>query len=105
MSEIKDLQALVTRFQQDRNWDEYLLPSNVIQAMMVECAELMEIFQWVKSSDNQKILTEKKSEITDEVADVFAYLLTFCRVAEIDLAQALQQKMLKNAQKYPINKV
>ena len=103
MSDIQELQKIVAKFQQDRNWDQYLLPSNIIQAMMVECAELMEIFQWAKSDENNKILNEKKTEITDEVADVFAYLLTFCRVADIDLAEALKQKMKKNEKKYPTN--
>ncbi len=37
----------------------------------------------------------------DEAADVLIYLLQLANVLEVDLKEAAQQKILKNALKYP----
>ncbi|MEM9645569.1 MAG: hypothetical protein AAF989_11310, partial [Planctomycetota bacterium] len=40
--------------------------------------------------------------IADEMADCLSYLLALANVAEVDLSEALVQKMKKNALKYPV---
>lgn len=102
MADIKTLQAFVTQFQQDRSWTPKLLPANIAQAMIVECAELVEIFQWSQTSEQKKIVTTKKPEIESEVADIFAYLLTFCEATGIDLETAFLAKMKKNETRFPL---
>jgi NTP pyrophosphatase (non-canonical NTP hydrolase) len=47
---------------------------------------------------------DKVAEIAAEAADVFLYLLQLCDKLGIDLAQAARDKMLVNAQKYPVEK-
>ena len=42
--------------------------------------------------------------IRDEVADVAAYLLSFVSAMKIDLSSALENKMKRNAVKYPADK-
>jgi NTP pyrophosphatase (non-canonical NTP hydrolase) len=102
MSNIKKLQARLTTFQQARNWTPKLRPANIAQALIVECAELVEIFQWSTTSEQPNIVATKKPEIESEVADIFAYLLTFCEATDIDLEQALRAKIKTNETRFPV---
>ena len=75
-------------------------------ALVVECAELVEIFQWM--SEEQSALVGKdeifRSKLEEEVADVFVYLLRIATRAGIDIQAATLAKIAKNAAKYPVEK-
>ena len=42
--------------------------------------------------------------IEEELADIFCYVLAFAGAMGIDLCAALESKMVKNRQKYPVEK-
>ena len=73
-------------------------------ALSVEAAELMEEFQWLTGKESQKLSSAKLSNVKDELADIFNYLLRICSKLDIDLIAAAEQKIVKNAVKYPISK-
>lgn len=100
-----DLQRKLEVFNQQRNWEQYHHPKNLVMAMSVEVAELMEWFQWETTDTRflEKPLGDQQA-IADEVADVFLYLLQFCRVTNIDPVGAALSKLEKNALKYPVSK-
>ena len=66
----------------------------------------MEHFQWLRSDQLEGIKQDpgKMSRIGEEVADIAAYLLSFATTMDIDVSWALQEKMKRNAVKYPANK-
>lgn len=100
---ISDLKQIVAEFVAERDWRQFHSPKNLSMAMAIEVAELMEHFQWI-SMDESRNLSEnksKRSEIEEEVSDVLCYLLAFANEMNIDLASAMQAKMVKNRQKYP----
>ena len=39
----------------------------------------------------------------DEIADVMIYVISFCNRNNIDISDAIAQKMKKNEKKYPAN--
>jgi len=84
-----------------RHWQGYHTPKNLAMAMIVEAAELVEHFQWATPEESLALSPEKKSEVQDEVADTFIYLLELADVLGIDLIDAARLKMKKNAIKYP----
>ena len=100
---ISDLKQIVAEFVAERDWRQFHSPKNLSMAMAIEVAELMEHFQWI-SMDESRNLSEnksKRSEIEEEVSDVLCYLLAFANEMNIDLASAMQAKMVTNRQKYP----
>jgi NTP pyrophosphatase (non-canonical NTP hydrolase) len=102
-----DLQALqftLRDFAAKRDWQPFHTPKNLSTALMVEAAELAEIFQWMTSVDSQRAHTDEatKERIADEVADVLLYLLQLADHCAIDLPQAVANKLVKNAIKHPI---
>lgn len=94
------------KFSSDRDWDQFHSVKNLAMALSVECSELLEIFQWMSEEDSNQIKNspEKLQNVRDEIADVFVYLLRISEKLNIDLELAVTEKMIKNAEKYPIEK-
>jgi dCTP diphosphatase len=92
----------VNKFVQERKWQKYHTPKNLVHALTVEVSELLEIFLFKEYSIND-ILKDKnlKEKISDEIADVFIYVISLINSLKIDLTHIFQEKMKKNRQKYP----
>lgn len=98
------LKQKIDQFSADRDWEKFHTPKNLTMALTVEAAELMEIFQWQDGQEVVYKLTEKKRQsVEHEVADIFIYLLRFCSVTGIDLITATEEKLIHNAEKYPVD--
>ena len=100
------LKELVRRFGEERDWQPFHTPKNLVMGMAVETAELMEHFLWVDPAQSFALVqnTDRRQAIGEEMADVLAYLLGLSYVLGIDLSGALEAKMVKNALKYPAEK-
>lgn len=96
---LRDLQAMVDAFAQERDWERFHSPKNLAMSAAIEAAELMEHFQWTSAGDC--VTADEKKAIGEEMSDVLAYLLRLASVLEIDLVDAFQAKIAKNAIKYP----
>ena len=92
------------KFAADRNWDVYHSPKNLCMALSIETSELMEHFQWLTENESQIIMNdpEKASEIKDEMADVYLYLMRLADKLDVDLDYQALIKLKKNAVKYPV---
>jgi len=74
---------------------------NICTSITCEAAELMEIFTWQPDSDIPVIVRTSLQEIKNKVADVAFALLDFCNQLNIDLSDAVDEKLLLHAKKYP----
>ncbi|OZB69865.1 MULTISPECIES: nucleotide pyrophosphohydrolase [unclassified Thiomonas] len=101
--DIPALQARLRQFSVDRNWAPYQTPKNLAMAMIVEAGELVEIFQWMTPEQSQQAGQdpEIQQHLADEIADVLIYLVQIADHTGVDLQQAVEQKIGKNALKYP----
>jgi dCTP diphosphatase len=104
--DIAKMKAAQREFVQEREWDQFHSPKNLASALSVEASELLEIFQWMKESDSQNLKDNDKTKqaVSDELADVFYYLLRIADRLEIDLNAAFWSKLQKSKDKYPIEK-
>jgi len=102
--ELSALQLTLREFAAARHWQPFHTPKNLSTALMVEAAELAEIFQWMTPEASQQAHTDAdvKEHIADEVADVLLYLLQLADHCAIDLPQAVSNKLVKNAIKHPV---
>lgn len=104
LTPVQELKNIVHDFCEERKWGEYHLPKDLAIGAVTEASELLEIFRFLKSDEEMDAVRnpEKRQMIADELADVLFFLLRFSQVYEFDLSEALKQKMVKNAKKYPI---
>ncbi|MFI0502462.1 nucleotide pyrophosphohydrolase [Streptomyces albogriseolus] len=98
------LQRRLADFAAARNWQPYHTPKNLVAALGVEAAELQEIFQWLTPEESARVMDDPDTahRVTDEVADVLAYLLQFCEVLGVDPLAALADKIDRNEHRFPV---
>jgi NTP pyrophosphatase (non-canonical NTP hydrolase) len=93
----------VQKFVRDRNWTKFHTPKNLIQALSIEVSELSEIFLF-KDISLGTINSDKKllENISDEISDIFIYLISLVNSINLDLTSAFIKKMEKNKDKYSV---
>lgn len=101
--EIRELQQRLDAFARERDWERYHTPKNLAMALAGEVGELLEVFQWLTPEESANVMNhpERAEAVSHEMADVLAYLLRLADVLDLDIAQALREKMELNALKYP----
>lgn len=104
-SDLLTLRALLREFVQERDWARFHTPKNLATALSVEASELLEPFQWLNSGGSEELGAEKLGAVRHEMADVLAYLIQLADQLDVDLYQALIEKMEINKKKYPAEKV
>jgi len=100
---VAELIKLVNDFVAERAWEPFHDAKNLSASIAIEAAELMEHFQWLRSDELDSVPDDAKTmaEVREELADIAAYLLSFASKMGIDVSSALEDKMRKNAVKYP----
>jgi len=96
----KIVQKLIA-FRDERDWKKFHTPQNIAKSIVLEAAELLEIFQWKKTNS---ISEKDKKEISEEMADIYNWLLLMSHDLNIDLEDAALKKIDTNAKKYPVEK-
>jgi len=103
---VAELIKLVDDFVTERDWQPFHDAKNLSASIAIEAAELMEHFQWLRSDQLDSVGedTQAMAEVREELADITAYLLSFANKMGIDVSSALEEKMRKNAVKYPADR-
>lgn len=94
--DIQQLTEKMHAFVRSKGWYEAdskrpQTPRNLSISLALEAAEILEHFQWNEDFD--------KAELADELADVTLYLLQLASISEIDLEQAILNKLGINAKR------
>lgn len=104
MKNIKELTEKIIAFRDARNWKQFHNPKDVALSLCLEAAEVLEHFQWKNKEEIEKYVIEAKSHIGEELADVLYWVLLMSHDLEIDILDALEKKIKKNEEKYPVEK-
>jgi NTP pyrophosphatase (non-canonical NTP hydrolase) len=103
----KDLETIkqeLREFAKERDWDQFHSPKNFAMALIVECAELVEHFQWLTDKQSKKLTADTLDEVSLEMADIMIYLIRLADKLDVDLLQTVERKIKLNAIKYPVEK-
>ncbi|MCM2532826.1 nucleotide pyrophosphohydrolase [Neobacillus pocheonensis] len=98
---MKEIIQEVLAFRDERDWKKYHNEKDLAISISLEANELLENFQWKTSKE---ALAESKENIKEEVADILIYLIQLADKMEINLEEEVSRKMIKNAEKYPVNR-
>jgi NTP pyrophosphatase (non-canonical NTP hydrolase) len=101
---VAGLQRRLAEFAEARRWGPFHTPKNLVSALSVEAAELVEIFQWLTPEQSARVMDDPADahRVEDEVADVLAYLLQLCEALGIDALEALAAKIDRNEGRFPL---
>jgi NTP pyrophosphatase (non-canonical NTP hydrolase) len=104
LDSLDTLRARLREFAQARAWERYHTPKNLVMALSVEMAELLEPFQWLTAEQSRNLSPAQHEAVRQEIADVLIYLTRLADLLDIDLLDAASDKLEINARKYPVDK-
>ncbi len=96
------LRDAIRAFNEARDWGQYHNPRNLAMALSVEANELLALYLWSSDQGPQPPVATRAPMVAEEAADVLICLLNLCDKHGIDLAAAVEAKLAKNAQRYPV---
>jgi NTP pyrophosphatase (non-canonical NTP hydrolase) len=104
MTDLDTLKNSLVQFRDERNWQQFHTLKNLIISLNLESSELLELTQWKTDEDLARLTSDDqfREQLRDECADVLLYLLLIAEQSGIDLMQAAEQKLRKNAARYPV---
>lgn len=98
MNTISTLTKALVDFREERDWGQFHNGKDLALALSIEAAELNELFLWKKPEEVDA------DKLKDELADVFAYAFLLADRYQLDVADIILKKIVKNGEKYPIDK-
>ncbi|XP_075948042.1 glutamyl-tRNA(Gln) amidotransferase subunit B, mitochondrial [Anarhichas minor] len=104
---VEDIRRMQAEFTDERDWNQFHQPRNLLLAMVGEVGEVSELFQWRgEVAEGLPDWTESEREqLAQELSDVMIYLVELAEKCRVDLPQAVLRKMALNRLKYPASKV
>ncbi|MDQ8204899.1 nucleotide pyrophosphohydrolase [Pelagicoccus sp. SDUM812003] len=103
-SELHALTEKIVAFRDARDWKQFHNPKDLAAGLAIEAAELQEIFLWRSKEELQDTVSKKRIQLSEELADVAWFTLLLAHELDIDLNEAIADKLAKNAAKYPVEK-
>ena len=91
-------------FRSAREWEQFHTPRNLVVAISIEAAELLEPFRWLSEDQVGEIVVKQRDAIADEIADIAILLSYLAHDLSIDIDAAVKSKIQANSIKYPVNK-
>jgi dCTP diphosphatase len=102
---LERLNQRLLAFARERDWEQFHSPKNLAMAMIAECAELVEHFQWLSEEESRRLPEEKREAVALELADILIYLVRFAETLNLDLIETAYRKIEINEKRYPAAKV
>ena len=101
MNEIKELLKEINQFRDERNWRQFHNEKDLSLSISLEAAELLELFQW---KSPEEVVDTKQERLAEELADVLIYSYMLADNLDFDISEIIRKKLVKNAEKYPLDK-
>ena len=105
MGDLEDIRSELREFARDRDWFQYHDPKNLAMAVASEAGELLAELRWLSTEDSQvgKISTERREAIRLEMADILIFLVRMADVLELDLIDAVRDKIAINEGRFELS--
>lgn len=103
---IQELKLIVQNFCEERDWSKFHNPKDLAIGISIEANELLEHFRFKTKEQMDELFKnpQTREEISDELADIFYFILRFAQMNEIDIASSFYNKHKKNGLKYSVEK-
>lgn len=104
MDKIKELTQRILDIREARDWKQFHNAKDLSLSLVLEAAEVMEHFQWKNQEEIEKYIITDKEHIGEELADVLYWVLLMSNDLDINILEALERKIVKIEEKYPVEK-
>jgi NTP pyrophosphatase (non-canonical NTP hydrolase) len=101
---LDELTKAALKFRDERHWAQFHSFKDLALTLCLEAAEVLEHAQWKNGKELEAHLKKERSKVADELADVLHVILLLAEHEKIDLGTAFNEKLARNAEKYPVHK-
>jgi len=101
MTDFEEIIKALVKFRNERDWEQFHNSKDLALAIMLEAAELNELFLWKNQEEVARVDVER---IKEELADVFAFAFLLAEKHNLDIKELVLNKINKNSLKYPVDK-
>ena len=102
---LEELRARLAHFAAERDWEQFHSPKNLSMALIAECAELVEHFQWLSEAQSRSLAPDRLEAVRLELADILIFLVRCADCLGVDLIAAANDKIVLNDARYPAERV
>lgn len=95
---MEEITEALTKFRNERDWEQFHNPKDLALAINVEAGELLELFLWKNATD------ANPEKVKEELADVFAFAFLLAEKYKFDVKEIILEKIKRNGEKYPVDK-
>lgn len=95
---MQEINQLLIDFRDARKWQKHHTGPELARSLMIEAAELNRLFQWPLMGR-----PIDKNDLADELADIAIYSRYLCMMFDINMDEAVRDKIVKNGKKYPVD--
>ena len=106
MDSLEAITKKIQSFCEVRDWDKFHSPKDLAIGISTEANELLDLFRFKTAEDMDRMMSDEKKRalISDELADVFYFLLRFAQMYDFDLLASLERKMALNEERYSVER-
>jgi dCTP diphosphatase len=101
VSDLTELKLEIQDFADRRDWRQFHTPKNLAMAICGEAGELAAELQWLTPEESAALSRDQLRDVRLEIADVAIYLIRLSDILDIDLAEAVRQKIAINEARFP----
>ena len=98
MSENEEILQALLKFRDERDWRQFHNAKDLALAINIEAGELLELFLWKKAEE------ASVDKVKEELADIFSFAYLLADKYGFDVKEIILDKIIKNGEKYPVNK-
>jgi len=102
---VDELRRELRLFAEERDWEQFHSPKNLVMALVGEAGELCAEFQWLSEDQSSKLPARELEPIKQEIADVLIYLVRLADQLDIDVLECAFDKLAINGDRYPADAV
>lgn len=88
-------------FYQERDWEQFHSPKNLVMDLAAEVGELVELFRWITEEQSKQLDERTLKEVRGEIADIYKCIIYLSYQLGIDPVESTYQKLEIMKKKYP----
>jgi dCTP diphosphatase len=103
---MNDFQKRIKQFAEDREWNQFHNPKDLLLGIVEEVGEMRNIVKWEQDQEKlKKALLDNKDELEDNIGDLYWFLALLANSGGVNIDNAIDKVIKKNETRFPVKDV
>jgi len=98
-------QREIRKFCQERNWNQFHNPKDLLLGIVEEIGELRNLVKWEQDPEViRKVMLKNKEKAKDDIGDIIWFLSILANSIDVDIDAAIKGVIVSNRKRFPLKK-